>query len=386
MLRLTPPIAMPVSALRTAALILLAGLIALPAGAATVDTIARQAILIDTTTDTVLMEKDADARMPTSSMSKMMTAYLIYDALRDGRITLDTEFPVSEKAWRMGGSKMFVEVNDTIRVEDLLRGLLIQSGNDAAIVLAEGLAGSESAFADRMNAMAKTLGMTNSHFVTSSGWPDPEHYSTARDLAILADWMIRDFPQYYRYDSEREFTWNGIKQGNRNPLLYRDMGVDGIKTGHTDAGGYGLTASGVRDNRRLVLVVNGLPGMQSRADEGARLLEWGWTQFRLYPLFEAGATVDEATVWLGAEDKVPVTVAEDLAVTMQPGDFDKVTVTARFQEPIEAPIAKGQVLGELQIAPPDGPARKVPLVAAQDMPEASIFRAMQMKLGLLLGL
>ena len=377
-------IAMPASLIR--ATVLFASLAALPGHAATVDTIARQAILIDTTTDTVLMEKAADERMPTSSMSKMMTAYLVYDALRDGRITLDTKFPVSKKAWQTGGSKMFVQINDTIRVEDLLRGLLIQSGNDAAVVLAEGLAGSETAFADRMNEMAKTLGMNASHFVTSNGLPDPEHYSTARDLAILAERMISDFPQYYRYDSEREFTWNKIKQGNRNPLLYRDMGVDGIKTGHTDSGGYGLTASGIRDDRRLILVVNGLPSMQSRADEGARLLEWGWSQFRLYPLFKAGAAVDEATVWLGTEDKVPVTVAQDLAMTLQPADFDKMTVTARFQEPIEAPIAKGQVLGEIDIAPPDGPVRKVPLVAAQDMPEASIFRAFGMKLGLLLGL
>jgi D-alanyl-D-alanine carboxypeptidase (penicillin-binding protein 5/6) len=377
-------IAMPAPLLR--ATILLASLVALPAGAATVDTIAKQAILIDTTTDTVLMEKAADERMPTSSMSKMMTAYLVYDALRDGRITLDTKFPVSKKAWQTGGSKMFVQINDNIRVEDLLRGLLIQSGNDAAVVLAEGLAGSETAFADQMNAMAKKLGMNSSHFVTSNGLPDPEHYSTARDLAILAERMISDFPQYYRYDGERDFTWNKIKQGNRNPLLYRDMGVDGIKTGHTDSGGYGLTASGVRDNRRLILVVNGLPSMQSRADEGARLLEWGWNQFRLYPLYKAGATVDEATVWLGAEDKVPVTVAHDLAMTMQPADFDKMTVTARFQQPIEAPIAKGQVLGELDIAPPEGPVRKVPLVAAQDMAEASIFRALGMKLSLLLGL
>lgn len=381
-----PKIAMPVSPLRTVALILLAGLAALPAAAATVDTIAKQAILIDTTTDTVLMEKDADVRMPTSSMSKMMTAYLVYDALRDGRITLDTKFPVSKKAWQTGGSKMFVQIGDNVRVEDLLRGLLIQSGNDAAVVLAEGLAGSESAFADRMNAMAKTLGMNGSHFVTANGLPDPEHYSTARDLATLADRMITDFPQYYRYESEKEFTWNKIKQGNRNPLLYRDMNVDGIKTGHTDAGGYGLTASGLRDNRRLILVVNGLPSMQSRADEGARLLEWGWNQFRLYPMYKAGATVDEATVWLGADSTVPVTVAQDLAMTMQPADFDKVTVTARFQQPIEAPVAKGQVLGELDIAPPDGPVRKVPLVAAQDTPKASIFRAIGMKLGLLLGL
>lgn len=384
MLRPMIKIAMPAPLFRVT--LLLASLAALPAGAATVDTIAKQAILIDTTTDTVLMEKAADERMPTSSMSKMMTAYLVYDALRDGRITLDTKFPVSKKAWQTSGSKMFVQINDNIRVEDLLRGLLIQSGNDAAVVLAEGLAGSETAFADRMNEMAKKLGMNSSHFVTANGLPDPEHYSTARDLAILAERMITDFPQYYRYDGEREFTWNKIKQGNRNPLLYRDMGVDGIKTGHTDSGGYGLTASGVRDNRRLILVVNGLPSMQSRADEGARLLEWGWNQFRLYPLYKAGATVDEATVWLGAEDKVPVTVAHDLAMTMQPADFDKMTVTARFQQPIEAPVAKGQVLGELDIAPPEGPVRKVPLVAAQDMAGASIFRALGMKLGLLLGL
>lgn len=350
------------------------------------DTIAEEAFMIDMTTHTVLFEKNPDERMPTSSMSKMMTAYVIYEALAAGTITLDTKFPVSEKAWRMEGSKMFVALGDSIRVEDLLRGLLIQSGNDAAVVLAEGLAGSESAFVQRMNEMAAKLGMTNSHFANASGWPDPNHYSTPRDLATLAERIITDFPQYYRYESELEFTWNGIKQGNRNPLLYRDMGVDGIKTGHTDDAGYGLTASGVRDGRRLILVVNGLPSMQARADEPARLLEWGWSSFRDFHLFRAGEAVADIPVWFGDVDHVTATVAEDVLVTLPPDALQTLHVVARTQQPVEAPIAKGATLGQITIDTPAGTVRTVDLVASQDVAEASFFRGLVLKAQALAGM
>ena len=205
--------------------------------------------------------------MPPASMSKIMTIYLIFEALKDGRLTLDMKLPVSEKAWRMGGSKMFVEVNDEIRVEDLLRGVIVQSGNDACIVLAEGLAGSEEGFVEMMNAKAEELGMTGSTFANVTGWPHPDHRMTARDLAILAQATIQNFPEYYPYYSETTFTWTDIRQGNRNPLLYKNMGADGLKTGHTEEAGYGLTGAATRKDRRLILVVNGLQSMKQRSSE-----------------------------------------------------------------------------------------------------------------------
>ena len=226
---------------------------AVPAGAATIETIARQAILVDAITNTVLFEKNADQHMPTSSMSKVMTAYMVFEALRDKRLNLEDTLPVSEHAWRTQGSKMFVELGNRIKVEDLIRGMIIQSGNDASIVLAEALGGSEEAFAKKMTERAHQLGMKDSNFVNATGWPDDNHYSTCRDLSTLARALILTFPEYYHYDAERDFTYHGIKQGNRNPLLYRNMGVDGLKTGHTDIAGYGLIASAQRDGRRLIL-------------------------------------------------------------------------------------------------------------------------------------
>jgi D-alanyl-D-alanine carboxypeptidase (penicillin-binding protein 5/6) len=243
-----------------------------PGAAHAFESTARQAILVDVTGHRVLYEKNADQHMPTSSMSKMMTIYMVFDALKAGKIKLDDTFTVSEKAWRttykQDESSMFLPIGGQVKVEDLIRGVIIQSGNDATVVLAEGLGGSEAEFVTEMNDKAKQLGMTNSHFVNSNGMPDPEHYSTARDLATLAEHLNADFPEYYHFFGELEYTYNNIKQGNRNPLLYRNgLGVDGLKTGHTDAGGYGLTASAVRNGRRLVAVVNGLPSMQARADD-----------------------------------------------------------------------------------------------------------------------
>lgn len=345
----------------------------LPARAANIDTIAKQAILIDVSSNTVLFEKNADQRMPPSSMSKIMTMYLVFDAIKKGRMALDHTLPVSERAWRMQGSKMFVELHNSIKVDDLIKGVIVQSGNDACIVLAEGLAGSEEAFAEQANAKAKELGLTNSTIVNATGWPDPNHLMTARDLSTLAKRLITDFPEYYHYYSIREFTYHGIKQGNRNPLLYRNIGADGMKTGHTDVAGYGLTGSAIRDGRRLVLVVNGLPNMQARADESARLIEWGFREFNTYTLFKAGDTIEQVPVWLGEQETVPVTVAENLNQTMARTDRPNMKVALVTNTPVAAPVAKGTPVGKLVITAPGAPTREVPVVAASDVGRLGFF-------------
>ena len=368
-----------------AALLIAAGSV-LPARAVTLDTIGKQAILVDLTTNTVLFEKNADQRMPPSSMSKIMTMYMVFDALKQGKLSLDHTLPVSERAWRMQGSKMFVELHGSIKVDDLIKGVIVQSGNDACIVLAEGLAGSESAFAELATRKAKDLGMTGTNLVNATGWPDPNHYMTARDLAILAERLIRDFPEYYHYYAIREFQYHGIKQGNRNPLLYRGIGADGIKTGHTDAAGYGLTASAEREGRRLVLVINGLPSMQARADESARLIEWGFREFNAYALFKAGETIEEVPVWLGDREKVAVTVPSDLKVTMARVDRPNMKVTLVANQPVAAPIRKGDPVGKIVIAAPGAPAKEVPVVAASDVEKLGFFgRAMAAAKHIVLG-
>jgi D-alanyl-D-alanine carboxypeptidase (penicillin-binding protein 5/6) len=347
---------------------------AMPAAhAASIETIARQAILMDITSGTVLLDKGADQRMPPSSMSKIMTMYMVFQALKNGRLTLDSMLPVTERAWRMQGSKMFVELHNSIKVDDLIRGVIIESGNDACIVLAEGLGGSEQAFAELMNTQARALGLKDSNFANATGWPDPNHYMSARDLALLAEHLIRDFPQHYHYYSQREFVYHGIKQGNRNPLLYRNIGVDGLKTGHTDAAGYGLTASAERDGRRLVLVVNGLPSMQTRADESARLIEWGFREFNTYPLFKAGDTIEQIPVWLGAQSTLPVTVADDLKVTMARTERTGMKVSLVASSPLAAPIHKGDSVGKLVITAPGFVTREVPVVASQDIDRLGFF-------------
>lgn len=336
-------------------------------------TIAKQAILVDLSTGQVLMEKNADEAMPTSSMSKVMTMYMVFDALKGGRITMDSELPVSAKAWQMGGSKMFVEVGKTAKVSDLIQGVIVQSGNDATVVLAEGIAGSEEEFAKQMTAKAHELGMSNSNFANASGWPDPNHYSTARDLALLAVHTLRDFPEDYHYYSEKEFTYNGIKQPNRNPLLLKNMGVDGIKTGHTEVGGYGMIASGERDGRRLVLVVNGLADDKERAQEAGRLMEWGFVAFENVSLFKAGDVVEQAEVWLGKEKTVPLTVEQDVQVTVPRAGKDGMKIAVRYQEPMPAPVHKGDKIAKLVIELPGAPARSIDLVAAEGAEKLGFF-------------
>ena len=330
-----------------------------------IDTQARNALILDYETGAVMLDKGSDERMAPASMSKIMTAYLVYDALKKGKLSLEDMLPVSEKAWRTQGSKMFVPLGGRVKVEDLIRGLIVQSGNDACIVLAEGIAGSEAAFVDMMNEKAKELGLKDSHFANVDGLPDPNEYMTVRDLATLARHLITDFPEYYHYDSEKDFTYNGIKQGNRNPLLYKDLGVDGMKTGHTEEAGYCLTASAIRDGRRIIMVLAGLPTMKSRGTEGERLLEWAFREFNDYRLVKAGETLDQADVWLGQAAKVPVTAQRDVVVTLPKASRRSMKATVHYDGPVHAPVTKGEPVGKLAITADGIDPVTVPLVAAQ---------------------
>jgi len=381
---------------------LLGGLLLLAAGAASaqvknpapigqIDTLARQMVLIDAESGTVIFEKNSEERMPPSSMSKLMTAYMVFEQLAAGKLRLDDVFPVSEKAWRMQGSKMFVHVGDRVRVEDLLRGVIIQSGNDACIVLAEGIAGSEERFSEMMNERAKQIGLNSSVFRNASGWPDPEHVMTARDLARLSQLIIAKFPQYYHFYAEKDYTYGidpiskkPIKQGNRNPLLYKDTGADGLKTGHTEAAGYGLTASAKRGERRLILVVNGLKSMNERSREAERLLEIGFREYDSYKLFSAGSVVEEADVWLGEQAKVPLVIKDSLAVTMARRNRANMKVMLRYENPIAAPIVQGAPLATLIITAPETATIEVPLLAGASVPQLGFTGRISAALGHLL--
>jgi D-alanyl-D-alanine carboxypeptidase (penicillin-binding protein 5/6) len=278
---------------------------------------------------------------------------------------------------------MFVPLGGRVKVEDLLRGMIIQSGNDACIVLAEGLAGSEEAFVEQMNRKAKEIGLTGSHFANVTGLPNPDHYMTARDLATLAKRLILDFPEYYHYDSEKEFTYNGIKQGNRNPLLYKNLGADGLKTGHTEEAGYGLTASVIRDNRRIIMVLAGLPSMKARAQESERLIEWAYREFAGYTLVKAGETVEMADVWLGTEAKVPLTVASDAQITLPRRARKDMKVTLVYEKPLTAPVMKGQAVGKLVVTAPDVRPIEVPVVTAASVDRAGALSRMGAAIGYL---
>lgn len=354
--------------------------VASPAHAVEVN--AKQAYVVDFDTGQVLYEKNAHDRMPTSSMSKVATMYMVFDALKSGRLALDQSLPVSETAWRMQGSKMFVPLGESVKVEDLVRGVIIQSGNDATIVLAEGIAGSEGEFALRMTEkMRNDLGMTESSFLNASGWPDDNHYSTARDLTLLGVAMVRNFPDYYQYYAEKEFTYNNIKQGNRNPLLYRNMGVDGIKTGHTEAAGYGLMASGVRDGRRVVMTLNGMESMQARADESAKLMEWALMSFRNVTLLEQGSAVAQAPVVMGTATSVPLVPAKDLTVTVpRMGTDNAVSIKAVYNAPLIAPVKAGQEIGKLVVNVARMEPIEVSMLAGADVAEQSFFKKLQSKI------
>ena len=318
-----------------------------------IETPAREAFMIDSETGTVLLNKNGAVSMPPASMSKMMTLYMLFEQIEDGRITLEDRFLVSRTAWKKGGSKMFVNVGNQVKVEDLIRGIVIQSGNDAAIVVAEALAGTESAFATLMNEKAAELGMTGSQFSNATGWPDPNHFMTARDLAYLSMLLIKRFPVLYRYFSEKSFTYNKIRQGNRNPLLYKNIGADGLKTGHTKEAGYGLTASMVRRGRRLVLVINGMKSSASRAREAVRLFNWAFREYNNHTLFDMNEKIVQADVWLGNRATVPlVHLVRPVTVTIPRISYRKMRVTALYEAPIPVPFSEGKKVGVLRVEAP----------------------------------
>ncbi len=349
-----------------------------PAPALAIETQAREAILVDATTGGSLLERNADEPMPPSSMSKIMTALMVFESLRQGRIRLDDTMTVSDNAWRKGGAKsggstMFLNPGQTVTVEELLRGIIVQSGNDACIVIAEGLAGSEDAFSAEMTRWARELGLQHSVFKNATGWPDAEHVSTARDLARLARVTIEKYPEYYHYYAEKEFMFNGIRQGNRNPLLYKDTGGDGLKTGHTEAAGYGLTASAVRGDRRLIMVLNGLPSIRARTEEAERLMAWGFREFDNYALLKAGETVSTAEVWFGEKASVGLRIEDDLVVTLPRKSRARMTVTVRYEGPVPAPIEEGRPIAMLRVTAPDALPVEVPLVAAEAVERLGFF-------------
>ena len=337
------------------------------------ETTAKQAYIVDLQTGTVLLEKDIATPTPPASLSKLMTLYMVFEQLKQGKLSLDDKFVVSRKAWRMGGSKMFVEVDKRVRVEDLVRGIVVQSGNDACIVVAEALSGAESAFAEAMNRRARELGLTDSNFVNSTGWPADNHVMSPRDLAALTKRIIEEFPEYYPYFAEKSFRYNKIKQGNRNPLLYRDTGADGLKTGHTRASGYGLVASAVRDGRRVVLVLTGLRSARSRSFEARRLLDWAYQSFRNYDLFESGAVVETADVWLGEEETVPLVTERDVRISLPRASRRGLKAKVVYEGPVPAPIAKGAKIASLVVTAPDFKTLEVPLVAGADVDRTGVF-------------
>ena len=373
----THPLRLPLAAVFALALVL--ATIAAPllqARAEDIQTTAQTLYIVDYQTGAVLVDKNSTGRIEPASLTKMMTAYLIFEALKSGKLKLTDTFPVSERAWRMQGSKMYVELNNSIKLEDLMRGIIVQSGNDACIVVAEGMAGSEEAFADRMNAKAKEFGMTGTHFVNSNGWPDPNHYTTARDLEILARHLIADYPEYYHYFSELNYTYHGIKQGNRDPLLYKNVGADGIKTGHAEGPGYSLVSSGQQNGRRIIMVVQGLDSKQSRSDEALQLYQWAFRNFDDVTVAKANTALVQAPVWLGASETVGLGPKSDLVVTLPRDAKGKLKATAVFDGPLAAPLAAGQQVGTLRLEAPGMAPMEVPMVTTSAVERLGAFGRM----------
>lgn len=332
-----------------------------PARAETMDTPARAALVLDLPSGAVLLAKEPDTPLPPASMSKLMTLNMVFEALEEGRLQLGDEFRISERAAAMKGSTMFLRSGSVATVEDLVRGVAIQSGNDAAVALAEALAGTEAAFAARMTERARELGLENSHFANSTGWPHPEHRMSVRDLALLGARLVSEFPQHYHYFAEREFTWDEVTQPNRNPLL--DLGADGLKTGHTEEAGYGIVASAARDGRRVVVVITGLESEEDRKTEAGRLIDWAFRAFESRKLVTAGEAVTEAEVWIGEEPAVRLAPARDVVLTAPYGTLDEATAQLRYDAPVEAPVAAGDEIGQIVLTVPGMEPITVPLLA-----------------------
>jgi D-alanyl-D-alanine carboxypeptidase (penicillin-binding protein 5/6) len=331
-------------------------------------------LMIDSKSGQELAALKPDTPVPPASLTKLMTTYVVFHAIADGRISLEDEVTVSEKAWRMQGSRMFIEVGNRVRVRDLLLGVIVQSGNDASVALAEYVAGSESVFAEMMNQYAQQLGMTSTHFVNATGWPDDDHYSTARDLAILARALIEEFPEHYKWHAIKEFKWGDITQPNRNRLLWRDDSVDGLKTGHTEAAGYCLVASAERDGMRVISVVLGTGSDKARVDGSQALINYGFRFFETRLLYEAGEEITRARVWKSANEYSPLGVMEDLYITVPRGTYDSLESVLNMPALIQAPVATGQPLGEIKISLNGEPVLQEQLRALSDNPSGSFWQ------------
>lgn len=331
-------------------------------------------VLMDGASGQILVENNSDQRLPPASLTKLMTAYIATKEIEGGRIKEDDQVTVSEHAWRTGGSRMFIKLGSQVSVTDLLHGIIIQSGNDASVALAEHIAGSEDAFADMMNNTAQKLGMSNSHFMDATGLPNPEHYSSAHDMALLARAIIYGEPTHYAIYAQKEFFWNNIKQPNRNLLLWRDKTVDGLKTGHTDEAGYCLVASAVRDGQRMIAVVFGTNSEQARAAETQKLLTYGFRFFESQTFYKKGAELTKALVWKGSEHEVKAGLAEDLTMTVPRGQLKQLQATMVLQPQLMAPIQQGQVIGKVEVKMGDKVVRTSDLVALNGVEEGGFIR------------
>jgi D-alanyl-D-alanine carboxypeptidase (penicillin-binding protein 5/6) len=331
-------------------------------------------LMIDAKSGHELASLKPDTPVPPASLTKIMTSYVVFQALKEGQITLEDEVTISEKAWRMQGSRMFVEVGKRVRVEDLLLGVIVQSGNDSSVALAEHVAGSEAVFAEMMNQSAQQLGMLSTHFVNATGWPDDDHYSTARDLTTLAKAMIQEFPDYYAWHAVKEFEWGDIKQPNRNRLLWRDDSFDGLKTGHTEAAGYCLVASAERDGMRVISAVLGTASDKSRIDGSAALINYGFRFFETHLLYRAGEEITRARIWKSANEYTPLGVMEDLYVTVPRGRYDSLESVQNMPAILMAPVAAGQPLAEIKVSLDGNDVVHEQLSALEDNPSGSFWQ------------
>ena len=361
----------------------------LSTSARAIETQARNLILVDYETGQTLYQKEAQKMVPPASMSKLMTIYMVFDKIKNGTLSLDDTFTVSENAWRKGGaasgsSTMFLKIGEKVRVGDLLQGIIIQSGNDACITVAENISGSEEDFAAAMNQKARELGLNHSHFANATGWPHPDHRMSVEDLSKLARILINEFPEYYHLFSQKEYTHNNIRQGNRNPLLYSMSYADGLKTGHTEEAGFSLTASAKKDNRRLIGVMTGLKSNKERSEEAERIMSWGFREFDNYTVLRQGSKVADIPVWFGKEKTVGLVVPETIRRTVQKNRLNDVKLTAVYDKPVKAPVKAGDRLGTVKIEIPRNEIIEVPLLADKNIDRLGIFGRIRANLSYLL--
>ncbi len=343
-----------------------------------IETTAKNVLVMDYETGQYLYAKDHQKMIPPASMSKLMTIYMIFEKLKDGSLSLDDTFTVSENAWRKGGaasgsSTMFLKIGEKVPVRDLIQGIIVQSGNDACIVAAENLSGSEEDFASDMQKKARQIGLTHSSFANSTGWPHPDHLMSVEDLAKLARLIISQFPEFYHIFSEQNFTHNNIKQGNRNPLLYSMPNADGLKTGHTEEAGFCLVASAKKDNRRLISVMAGLKSNKERSEEAEKLMSWGFREFSNYTMFKKDQVIAEIPVWQGDENSVKLIVDHDIRRTLKKSSVNKIKMTAVYDKPLTAPIKKGDKLGVIKVDIPGQGNFEIPLTSDRDVNKLGFF-------------